>query len=57
MRGSITRTLRRVETGTISWGRRAPLFSLESVLIWEDRREDGLRGVPAEVERDVVVVG
>lgn len=26
-------------------------------LILEDRREDGLRGVPAEVERDVVVVG
>lgn len=26
-------------------------------LILEDRREDGLRGVPAEVERDVVIVG
>ena len=26
-------------------------------LILEDRREEGLRGVPAEVERDVVVVG
>jgi predicted RNase H-like HicB family nuclease len=26
-------------------------------LILEDRREDGLRGIPAEVERDVVVVG
>jgi predicted RNase H-like HicB family nuclease len=26
-------------------------------LILEDRREDGLRGVPAEAERDVVKVG
>jgi len=25
-------------------------------LILEDRREDGLRGVPADAERDVVVV-
>ena len=36
--------------------------SLESLaaaiaLILEDRREDGLRGVPAEAERVVVVVG
>lgn len=26
-------------------------------LILEDRREDGLRGVPADAERDVVKVG
>jgi predicted RNase H-like HicB family nuclease len=26
-------------------------------LILEDRREDGLRGVPEDAERDVVVVG
>lgn len=26
------------------------------VLILEDRREDGLRGVPADAEREVVVV-
>jgi predicted RNase H-like HicB family nuclease len=36
--------------------------SLESLaaaisLILEDRREDGLRGVPVEAEREVVVVG
>jgi predicted RNase H-like HicB family nuclease len=36
--------------------------SLESLsaaisLILEDRREDGLRGVPSDAERDVVVVG
>jgi predicted RNase H-like HicB family nuclease len=36
--------------------------SLESLsaaisLILEDRREDGLRGVPNDAERDVVVVG
>jgi predicted RNase H-like HicB family nuclease len=26
------------------------------VLILDDRREDGLRGVPADAERDVVVI-
>jgi predicted RNase H-like HicB family nuclease len=36
--------------------------SLESLsaaisLILEDRREDGLRGVPSDAERDVVVIG
>jgi predicted RNase H-like HicB family nuclease len=27
------------------------------VLILDDRREEGLRGVPDDVERDVVVIG
>jgi predicted RNase H-like HicB family nuclease len=71
MHNEFTAVIEREDDGFISYSPEIPgangqgrtreecLDSLAAAiaLVLEDRREDGLRGVPAEAERGIVVVG